>query len=67
MAGNIGRNRLTDLTKDNEKKFHPLKHYKNPHKESQISIFSIWFQSVWTFDGKILFKNQENKTVVYYD
>ena len=50
-----------------KKKFHPLKHYKNPHKESQISIFSIWFQSVWTFDGKILFKNQENKTVVYYD
>ena len=25
------------------------------------------FKSVWTFDGKILFKNQENKTVVYYD
>ena len=25
------------------------------------------FKSVWSFDGKILFKNQENKMVVYYD
>lgn len=25
------------------------------------------FKSVWTFDGKILFKDEENKTVVYYD
>ena len=44
MTGNIGRNRLTDLTEENQKNIHPLKHYKNPHKESQISIFSIWFQ-----------------------
>ena len=25
------------------------------------------FKSMWAFDGKILFKNQENKTIVYSD
>ena len=44
MTGNFGLNRLTDLTKDNKKKFHSMKYNKNNEKESQISIVLIWSQ-----------------------
>lgn len=53
MTENIGRNMLTDLIKDNEKKFHSMMYNKNPLKESPISIFSIWLQKFgyhFTFD-----------------
>ena len=52
MTENIGRNMLTDLIKDNEKKFHSMMYNKNL-KESPISIFSIWLQKFgyhFTFD-----------------